>query len=51
MSHGNAFHPLYGWQATPALLLRPNLHYIHRVGATGRWPDAVVAGCTVKLIL
>lgn len=43
MSHGNAFHPLYGWQATPALLLRTI--------STGRWPDAVVAGCTVKLIL
>jgi porin len=41
----------YGLQATRALLLRPNLQYIHRVGATGRWPDAVVAGCTVKLIL
>ena len=34
----------YGWQATRALLLRPNLQYIHRVGATSRYPDAVVAG-------
>lgn len=41
----------YGWQATRALLLRPNLQYIHRVGATSRTPDAVVAGLTVKLIL
>lgn len=41
----------YGWQATRSLLLRPNLQYIHRVGATGRYPDAVVAGMTVKLIL
>jgi porin len=41
----------YGWQATRALLLRPNLQYIHRVGATSRYPDAVVAGMTIKLIL
>ncbi|WP_298400237.1 carbohydrate porin [Sphingobium sp.] len=41
----------YGWQATRSLLLRPNLQYIHRVGATSRYPDAVVGGLTVKLIL
>lgn len=41
----------YGWQATRELLLRPNLQYIHRVGATSRHADAVVAGLTVKLIL
>ncbi|NWK94605.1 carbohydrate porin [Sphingobium lactosutens] len=41
----------YGWQATRELLLRPNLQYIHRVGATSRYADAVVAGLTVKLIL
>jgi porin len=41
----------YGWQATRALLLRPNLQYIHRVGATSRYADAVVGGMTVKLIL
>jgi porin len=41
----------YGWQATRTLLLRPNLQYIHRVGATGRYPDALVAGATIKVIL
>lgn len=41
----------YGWQATSDLLLRPNLQYIHRVSATSRYADAVVAGLTVKLIL
>ncbi|SER19439.1 carbohydrate porin [Sphingobium sp. YR768] len=41
----------YGWQATRALLLRPNLQYIHLVGATSRYDDAIVAGMTVKLIL
>jgi porin len=41
----------YGWRATRALLLRPNLQYIHRVGATSRYADAVVGGMTVKLIL
>lgn len=41
----------YGWQATRQLLLRPNLQYIHRVGATDAYPDALVAGCTIKLIL
>ena len=40
----------YGWQATRQLLLRPNLQYIHHVGATDRYPDALVAGATVKLI-
>jgi porin len=41
----------YGWQATRRLLLRPNLQYIHRVGATDLYPDALVAGCTIKFIL
>lgn len=41
----------YGWQATGKLLLRPNLHYIHRVGATNLYPDALVAGCTIKVSL
>lgn len=41
----------YGWQATGKLLLRPNLQYIHRVGATNLYPDALVAGCTIKVIL
>lgn len=41
----------YGWQATRRLLLRPNLQYIHRVGATDRYPDALVAGATIKVIL
>lgn len=41
----------YGWQATRQLLIRPNLQYIHRVGATDLYPDAVVAGATIKLIL
>jgi porin len=41
----------YGWQATRQLLLRPNLQYIHRVGATDRYPDALVAGCTIKFFL
>ncbi|WP_375195619.1 carbohydrate porin [Sphingobium sp.] len=40
----------YGWQATGKLLIRPNLQYIHRVGAIDRYPDALVAGMTVKLI-
>lgn len=38
----------YGWQANRHLLIRPNLQYIHRVGATGQYPDALVAGLTVK---
>jgi porin len=41
----------YGWQASRQLLVRPNLQYIHRVGATSRYPDALVAGCTVKFLL
>ncbi|HEX7871620.1 MAG TPA: carbohydrate porin [Sphingobium sp.] len=41
----------YGWQATGKLLLRPNLQYIHRVGATSLYSDALVAGCTVKVTL
>jgi porin len=40
----------YGWQATRELLMRPNLQYIHRVGAVDRYPDALVAGMTVKLV-
>jgi porin len=38
----------YGWQATPHLLLRPNLQYIRRVGASDDYPDALVAGLTIK---
>lgn len=38
----------YGFQVNPYLLLRPNIQYIHRVGATDRHADAVVAGLTVK---
>ena len=41
----------YGWQASRQLLVRPNLQYVHRVGATNIYPDALVAGATIKVIL
>ncbi|MDF0543797.1 carbohydrate porin [Sphingobium sp. H39-3-25] len=41
----------YGWQAARQLLVRPNLQYIHRVGATDRYADSLVAGCTIKVVL
>lgn len=38
----------YAFQATRGMLLRPNLQYIHRVGGSNAYPDASVAGCTIR---
>lgn len=39
----------YAWQVRPNILVRPNLQYIHRVGATTRYRDAKVAGLTLRI--
>ena len=39
----------YGAQIAPWLLIRPNLQYVMNPGGTGKIPDAIVIGLTVKV--
>lgn len=39
----------YAFQVTSKALLRPNVQYIHRVGATSQYGDATVLGLTVRI--